>query len=254
MEQCNSNKIQEIQAAAYSPLTTWHCCSGFRNRSKVRLRRFCILRWFGLALSHHAVIHNLLKSSLPGWLIILAKPLCWRMTFSFLIQWDRIAALVLGPARLDHVIDLTQTLLKTGRMFGAICNFPDTIHIMWSPKRFYITFPDLWGAWVEVVAESRCRGGSGLCIVLWNVDGVVAQPPLARRWFQLLGIWRQRRCVYLHKRHKLCVRKNETADWNRIINNLHRQCTFKRLHLLQVGGQAVWQSAPLLLCRPHCKR
>lgn len=66
-------------------------------------------------------------------------------------------------------------------------------------RNFDITSTDLWGAWVEVVAESGRLGRSHFCVVWWNVDGVVAgQPVSARGCLPLSGVWRQRRGLRLN--------------------------------------------------------
>lgn len=82
-------------------------------------------------------------------------------------------------------------------IFYLHCAQIEFLLVIWSLKRLST---DLWGAWVEVVAESGCTDGSGFRVVRWNGDGVAAGRPLsARRCFPLSGVWRQRRSVSLHK-------------------------------------------------------
>lgn len=68
---------------------------------------------------------------------------------------------------------------------------------------------DLWGAWVDEVAEAGCDGGSGVRVEQWDVDlGVVGQTPPARRCLPLSGERGQRRRVLLHQSYTACVRKS----------------------------------------------
>lgn len=65
---------------------------------------------------------------------------------------------------------------------------------------------DLWGTWIEVVAEPSSVRGKGFCVVWWNGDGrAVRQLITARRCFPLSRVWRQRRGVSLDKKWSVSV-------------------------------------------------
>ncbi len=94
--------------------------------------------------------------------------------------------------------------------------------VIWSFKGFSMS-TDLWGAWVEVVAESGCAGGHGIWVVRWNVDGVAArQPESARRCSPLSWVWRRRRSFSLQESDSICQKITFwEMKWYNMLQHLH---------------------------------